>query len=45
VPPHAEHARVVITWPRNERWTDWISPSPLHVTQVRGEVPGAQPSP
>jgi hypothetical protein len=36
---------VVITWPRNERWTDWISPDPPHVAQVRGEVPGAQPDP
>ena len=45
VPPQAEQARVVITWPRNERWTDWISPTPPQVAQVRGLVPGAQPLP
>ena len=45
VPPQAEQARVVMTWPRNERCTDWISPAPPQVAQVRGLVPGAQPSP
>ena len=38
-------ARVVITWPRNERCTDCSSPVPPQVAQVRGDVPGAHPEP
>ncbi len=45
VPAHAVHARVVMTWPRNERCTDCSSPDPPQVAQVRGDVPGAQPEP
>ena len=45
VPPQAEHGRLVITWPRNDRCTDWTSPVPPQMAQVRGDVPGAQPLP
>ncbi len=45
VPPQTVHGRLVMTWPRNERWMLWISPAPPQVWQVIGDVPGAQPSP
>ena len=32
---------VVITCPRNDRCTDWISPRPLHMAQPVTSVPGA----
>ncbi len=44
-PRHVVQGRAVMTWPRNERWTCWISPRPLQVSQVTGCVPGAVPSP
>ena len=34
------HGREVITWPRNERCTLWISPRPRQMSQVAGWVPG-----
>ena len=45
VPAQVGHGRLVITWPRNERCTLWISPRPPQVSQVAGWVPGAVPAP
>ncbi len=33
-PWHCGHGRDVMTWPRKDRCTCWISPRPLHMTQV-----------
>ena len=44
-PWHCGHGREVMTWPRNERVTWETSPRPLHMSQVTGWVPGAEPSP
>src|SRR5690606_24725696 len=35
-PRQVGHGRDVMTWPRNERWTDWTSPAPPHVSQRTG---------
>ena len=45
VPEQVGHGRLVITWPRNDRCTLWISPRPPQVSQVAGWVPGAVPAP
>ena len=37
--------RLVMTWPRKDRCTCWISPRPPQTSQVRREVPGWAPSP
>ena len=34
VPVQRGQVRVVMTWPRNERWTCWTSPRPRQVSQV-----------
>ena len=44
-PAQRGQARVVMTWPRNERCTDCTSPRPWQVSQVDGNVPGAVPWP
>ena len=44
-PPQRGQARVVMTWPRNERCTCCTSPRPWQVSQVDGWVPGAVPWP
>ena len=38
-PPQRGQARVVMTWPRNERCTCCTSPRPWQVSQVDGWVP------
>ena len=45
VPEQVGQGRLVITWPRNERWTLCTSPRPPQVSQLAGWVPGAVPAP
>ena len=39
-PWHCGHGRDVMTWPRKDRCTCWISPRPLHMTQVSVRAAG-----
>src|SRR5918995_4870161 len=40
-PAHCGQGRLVMTWPRNERWTLLISPRPRQAEQVTSSAPSA----